>query len=163
MEHLRPQLVSPSRMGEIREALGTSHAEFADLLGIPVETALAYEQGAEAPPPQVLRTLTLLLASHRLSRDECAADCWEVRRCSEPARASCPAYRLNRGRMCWLLAGSFCAGERAATAAGNDACRGCAVFEVLAGADKVRRVRPSGRGKHVLCGMPRPGRALSTS
>jgi len=174
-QHILPELVA-----EIRHALGKTPEEFAELLGVSTDVALSYELGTRRPPPRQVRILTLLLASHRLSTGQCAANCWEVKRCAAPARDACPAYKLNRGEMCWLLTGSFCAGKsRPAPSAGGTNCPECTVFKLLGtggcpdepeygprrrSAARRRRAAaagPTGREKPVLCGMSRPERALS--
>jgi len=177
---LRIQPVSPGLIAEIRRGLGRSLEEFAELLGVSADVARSYELGTRRPSPRRVRLLTLLLASHRLSTHQCAANCWEVKRCAAPARLACPAYRLNQGEMCWLLTGSFCAGNsRPAAGARGTNCPECAVFKLLRdgrsrqktgsgarprSAPKRRRAVAAGvtgRGKHALCGMSRPERALS--
>ena len=31
-------------------------------------------------------------------------NCWEFMDCPEEVRDNCPAYKLNKGRMCWAVA-----------------------------------------------------------
>jgi len=36
-----------------------------------------------------------------------AKNCWEYWDCDPMAREECPAYRLNMGKECWVVASSF--------------------------------------------------------
>ncbi len=76
-------------------------------------------------------------------------NCWEVLKCGrEPGghavgrEGTCPAATertldgvhggLNSGRTCWVLAGTFCAGEIAGTAAKKLAsCSQCAFYQLV--------------------------------
>jgi len=156
--------ISPQLIAEVRRSLDKSRAEFADLLGVSADAVQRYEEGSLHPSPQVLRVLTLMLASDRVTTDQCTASCWEIRRCRDTARQTCPAYKLNQGRMCWLLTGSFCAGDPVPTlGAARRACENCAVLRVVSGDKPARLAIPAEPRGDILCGMPRPARALCKS
>lgn len=173
MVPLTEQVIAPDLIGEVRHSLGKTRAEFAELLGVTCEAVRSYEQGGRRPSARVVRVLTLLLASDRLSNNQCGANCWEIKRCSASGRRDCPAYRLNHGAMCWVLTGGFCSGETPSTRPVQAAaCQECGVFKIAQqpgacpeadhAVPRPRHAAASVGGGRLPCGMPRPARALSS-
>jgi signal transduction histidine kinase len=59
--------------------------------------------------------------------------CWEYKKCGrdKDASAKCPAY-MNFGRICWAVAGTFCAGKVQGTFAQKyEDCRKCDFYQMV--------------------------------
>jgi transcriptional regulator with XRE-family HTH domain len=178
MTDLPQQSIGPGLIRRVRHALGESREGLAQLLGTSACRVWRFETGVERLPREAVRALTLVLAANRLSSSHCPANCWEVKDCSESVRAECPSYKLNGGRLCWLLARDFCSvdPDPRNTDASHD-CRECPVSQMVQGTDadngaahprrrrSIRAAEPVGaccQEGRVLCGMPRPERAISS-
>jgi len=92
----------------IRDTLGKSQSEFADLLGVSTRAVQSYEQGWR-PVPLYIQKLaaTLLFLSWRKEGGR-PSPCWKVRRCPPEKRETCPAFQFDAGDVCWLLHGTPC-------------------------------------------------------
>jgi len=149
--------IAPHLIREARAALRESPAEFARLLGVSVDEVHDYEAGRARPSPRAVRNLMLILAADHLGSRRCGASCWEIKGCAASERENCPSYRLNGGRMCWLLTDRFCSGQAPDRWPRDAACPGCTVFKVLSPGTT------AGAGGRALWNMPRPARAPSGS
>jgi len=64
-------------------------------------------------------------------------NCWQEKRCGREKLGAkvkelgvCPAYTMNAGEACWLVAGTFCGGEIQGTFAEKEHnCMRCDVFQ----------------------------------
>jgi transcriptional regulator with XRE-family HTH domain len=99
----------------LRQALGRSQRELAELLGVSLKAVESYEQGWRNVPAHVERVLYLLL--FKLDDDSGGAPCWESQDCPVETREKCVAYVAKEGRYCWFFTGRLCA--RAAQAAAD--------------------------------------------
>ncbi len=66
-------------------------------------------------------------------------NCWEMKKCGREAGGAkaaelgvCPAYSMNAGQACWMVAGTFCEGELQGTSAEKEKnCMGCEFFKLF--------------------------------
>ncbi len=116
-----------------RKRLGRTQKELACLLGTSVKAVQAYEQGWRPVPIHVERYLVLLLVLKN-RRTAVPRPCWEVVKCDDRVRRTCPVWELGAGDMCWLVGGTRCGGARAATWRQKMVlCRSCRVLRQALG------------------------------
>ena len=97
----------------IRERLGLSQSQFAEMLGFSPRTVQSCEQGWRQPSPSLCRMATLLLIAEEQGPNFGAIKCWQ-------------------GHLCWFLTGTLCGGKRMHDwDAKQEICNGCAVFHKL--------------------------------
>lgn len=111
----------------IRKRLAKTQKELAALLGISLKAISSYEQGWRNIPGHVERQLLFLLAK---KNDGLLSNCWDIRKCSEEVRQSCPAWEFNAGNLCWFINGTIC--EKVVKKTWNEkiaVCRSCQVFK----------------------------------
>lgn len=64
-------------------------------------------------------------------------NCWESLKCGREKGGKkveelgvCPAYTLNAGQACWLVAGTFCQGQvQGTTAQKSSSCMSCKFYQ----------------------------------
>jgi DNA-binding XRE family transcriptional regulator len=116
----------------IRERLGLSQSQFAEMLGFSPRTVQSCEQGWRQPSPSLCRMATLLLIAEEQGPNFGAIKCWEETNCPPEVRDECIAYRSRQGHLCWFLTGTLCGGKRMHDwDAKQEICNGCAVFHKL--------------------------------
>ncbi|MGI5817074.1 MAG: helix-turn-helix domain-containing protein [Armatimonadota bacterium] len=118
----------------IREELGLTQSELADLLGVSPRMIQSCEQAWRQPSAALEKTLLLHLIISRRGAALAETSCWEHVGCSEEARRECPVYRSRQGHLCWMLSGNMCCARRARVEdweAKKRLCSGCAFFETL--------------------------------
>ncbi len=125
--------MSPKRLDDlrsIREELGTSQSELANLLSISARAIQSYEQGWRPTPPYVQKLAgVLLLVKKRKERGK-LIPCWKVRNCDRSLRATCSAYQTRAGDLCWLVTGSDIEGRKMESWEAKLAkCRKCDVMK----------------------------------
>jgi len=126
----------PLSVKAIRERLGLSQAEFAQLLGFSTRTIQSVEQGWRRPSSALRRMALLFLVAHLRGPDLAAVRCWEQKACSPQLRKTCMAYRARQGHLCWFLTGTLCGGKRLRDWNEKEKlCRPCPVFRRLTGQD----------------------------
>lgn len=99
-------------MKVLREMVGLSQSEFADVLGVSLRTVQSCEQGWRNPSPAVEKAALLLLMIHNHGSRVGQHTCWETLECPEQERESCLVHRSQQGHLCWLLSGHVCMGIR---------------------------------------------------
>lgn len=107
-----------------RAKLGLTQKALAGALRVSLKAVQSYEQGWRRPPDSVVLHLVSLLALRTGSHGP-ARPCWRITRCPAKIRNACPAYLVSRGKFCWLMGGTSCAGESAAR------CLSCGVVRRL--------------------------------
>jgi DNA-binding XRE family transcriptional regulator len=122
-----------ARVGElkgIRHILGWTQEELAQILGVSHRALQSYEQGWRPLPCRVQQTLALLLYLHYRKTHGKPPACWTVLKCKPKERATCPAYQLRAGDVCWMIAGGQCHGEARKDPLKTMAiCRKCPVMQ----------------------------------
>jgi len=130
----RKKTLKLDKLAPIRKALGISQSQLATVLDISVRAVQSYEQGWRPVPPWVQRLCSLLLFLRRRKTKPVTRPCWKVRGCAEQKRASCPAFQLNAGDLCWLITGKYCSGTSQKDSAAKLACCSrCPVMIALQG------------------------------
>lgn len=96
----------------VREAIGVSQSEFADMICVSARAVQSCEQGWRNPSPGVERSALLLLLARRHGDCLCTHQCWETVGCPEEDRDGCLVFQTRQGHLCWLLSGTHCRGIR---------------------------------------------------
>ena len=96
----------------IREELGLSQSELADLLAVSLRNIQSCEQEWRAPSPSLERSLILLLMAHRNGASMGKNACWKQADCPAGMRSGCISFRSRQGHLCWLMTGTLCKGFR---------------------------------------------------
>jgi DNA-binding XRE family transcriptional regulator len=94
----------------IRQYLGKSQNQLAQLLCVSPKAIQSFEQGWRSIPASAERQLLFLLAS-KMSKDENINPCWETQKCPVEWRKKCAAWELKAGHFCWFINGTFCQGK----------------------------------------------------
>ena len=116
----------------VRQELGLSQAEFADMIGVSVRTVQACEQGWRNPSGAVEKAALLLLLSRRHGPEFSEYRCWEEINCSDDERKACLVFQTRQGHLCWLLSGNVCQGKRLRDWKDKKAtCKECSFFQKL--------------------------------
>jgi len=95
----------------VREELGMSQTELAEMLCVSPRTVQSCEQGWRNPSPGVERAALLLLLAHRHGGNLRQHECWQLLKCSEEKRSTCLVFQSRQGHLCWLLTGNRCQGK----------------------------------------------------
>ena len=94
----------------IRQYLGKSQNELAQLLCVSPKAIQSFEQGWRRIPASAERQILFLLAS-KMSKDGNISPCWETQKCPAEWRQKCAAWELKAGHFCWFINGTFCQGK----------------------------------------------------
>ena len=95
----------------VRDELGLSQSQFADLAGVSTRAIQSCEQGWRTPSSALERTILLLLLAYRNGRELGDLACWETRDCPADVRDGCLVFWCRQGHICWLLSGNKCDGR----------------------------------------------------
>ena len=115
---------------KIRQRLGKSQKELAQLLAISLKAVQSFEQGWRNIPAHVERQ-ALFLVAMKDARDG-GKYCWDIQDCPPERKEKCPAWEFQSGHLCWFISGTICNGE----VHGNwqskmKICRECEVFRSM--------------------------------
>jgi DNA-binding XRE family transcriptional regulator len=115
---------------KIRQRLGKSQREIAQLLAVSLKAVQSFEQGWRNIPAHVERQ-TLFLLAMKEAQDG-AQPCWDIQDCPVEVKEKCPAWEFQSGHLCWFISGTICQGE----VQGNwdnkmKICRECKVFHSM--------------------------------
>lgn len=114
---------------KIRNLLGKTQAQMAQLLSCSLKTIQSFEQGLRKVPIHVERHLLFILFNMRSQRKNMNKPCWKITDCSLEARRNCPAWEFQIGNLCWFINGTICHGEIQKTWQEKiKICRKCQVF-----------------------------------
>lgn len=108
---MKTKCIDLSDIRAVREALGKSQREAAQLLGVSIRAVQSYEQGWRPVPSTVQRLAGILLTAIRRHGRPAGSPCWKVRGCSPDTRTDCSAYQNRTGDLCWALMGTRCDGK----------------------------------------------------
>ncbi len=117
-------------LAKIRQRLGKSQREIAQLLAVSLKAVQSFEQGWRNIPAHVERQ-TLFLLAMKEAQDG-GKSCWDIQDCPVEIKEKCPAWEFQSGHLCWFISGTICQGE----VQGNwdnkmKICRQCKVFHSM--------------------------------
>ena len=116
----------------LRDRLGKTQKELAQLLGASVKAVQSFEQGWRKVPIHVERQILLLVALQAQRGRKSTKSCWQVKDCPPATRNTCPAREFGAGNLCWLINGTVCHGEPQKSWQRKMAlCRKCQVFQSM--------------------------------
>lgn len=132
-----------TEFARIRDSLGKTQGQMAELLHTSLKAIQSYEQGWRVIPAHAERQMLLLLSMKARTRDQ--KPCWVLRKCSAERKRNCPAWEFKAGKLCWFINGTLCEGtSRRDWKDKMKVCRPCKVLESMLGADNPFKLR---RGK----------------
>jgi DNA-binding XRE family transcriptional regulator len=121
--------VTKQQFAKIRNILGKTQKEMAQILGTSIKAVQSFEQGWRRVPTHTERQALFLLSS-RLSGGRKDTPCWTLRTCPEDIKHSCPAWEFHAGHLCWFVNGTVCHGEiQSSWQKKMTICRRCEVFQ----------------------------------
>ena len=97
-------------LAKIRNYLGKTQKQMAQLLGTSLKAIKSYEQGWRNIPGYIERQVFFLLAAKEAWGIR-KKPCWEIIKCSMETRQNCPAWEFNAGYLCWFINGTVCEGK----------------------------------------------------
>jgi len=95
---------------QIRQHLGKTQKQMAQLLGTSLKAIQSFEQGWRNIPVHTERQVLFLMALTS-SQHSKTKPCWVIRHCSEESRQRCPAWEFQAGHLCWFINGTICQGK----------------------------------------------------
>lgn len=95
---------------EIRRRLNKTQKEMARLMGVSIKAVHSYEQGWRSVPAHVERQLLLIIFRMKENGKK-TKDCWQINKCPDERRESCPAWEFRSGDLCWFINGTNCEGR----------------------------------------------------
>ncbi len=98
------------KFSQIRQHLGKTQKQMAQLLGTSPKAIQSFEQGWRNIPVHTERQVLFLIAL-KCAQGKKARPCWVIRRCSEETRHNCPAWEFQAGHLCWFINGTICRGK----------------------------------------------------
>lgn len=116
---------------KIRNYLGKSQNELAQLLGCSLKSIQSFEQGRRHIPIYIERQALMLL--HLAKPPEKRwQPCWAIIECCTEKRSQCPAWEFQAGYICWFINGTICHGKvQESWQKKMEMCRECKVFKGL--------------------------------
>ena len=116
---------------KIRNQLGKTQAQMAQLLGTSLKAIQSFEQGFRKIPVHVERQALFLLAMMK-SYQQKIMPFWAIKKCPLKVRRSCPAWEFQIGHLCWFINGTICNGEvQENWQKKMKMCRKCNVFQAM--------------------------------
>ena len=93
----------------IRQRLGKSQKEMAQLLAVSLKAVQSFEQGWRNIPAHVERQALFLLAMKEAQ--DGGKSCWDMQDCPVEIKEKCPAWEFQAGDLCWFIGGTICDGH----------------------------------------------------
>jgi len=116
---------------QIRQHLGKTQNQMAQLFGISPKAVQSFEQGWRNIPVSTERQLLFLLTM-KGSRSKRNRTCWEILKCPMEIKQNCPAWEFQAGYICWFINGTICHGEVQESWQNKiKICRQCKVFRSM--------------------------------
>ncbi len=120
--------MNKSEFFQIRQRLGKTQKQMAQLLGVSIKTIQSFEQGWRRIPIHTERQSLLLLALKQLPTQK-DRPCWLIKKCPMETRKNCPAWEFRAGHLCWCINGTICQGNpQKSWKKKIEMCRQCSVF-----------------------------------
>ncbi len=117
--------------GEIRNHLGKTQKQLAQVLGVSLKAIKSFEQGWRKIPAYIERQVLFLLAADGVLNKNNKA-CWAIKKCPKFTRKNFPVWELKVGQICWFINGTICEGEaKKDWAEKMKICRKCKVFKSM--------------------------------
>jgi len=98
-----------NEFSSIRNYLGKSQNQLAQLLCVSTKAVQSWEQGWRNIPASTERQLLLLL-SFKKQLYKNAKPCWKIKKCPDEWKKNCSAWEFKAGHLCWFINGTFCEG-----------------------------------------------------
>jgi hypothetical protein len=115
----------------IRQHLGKTQKQLAQLLGTSLKAIQSFEQGWRNIPVHTERQALFLLSLKELPKKS-TRPCWAVRECPEELKQICPAWEFKAGHLCWFINGTICQGKvQEDWKRKMKMCRQCEVFRFV--------------------------------
>jgi DNA-binding XRE family transcriptional regulator len=99
-----------SEFSWMRQHLGKTQKQLAQLLGTSLKAIQSFEQGWRNIPVHTERQALFLLAMKESPKKR-MRPCWAIRECLEEIKINCPAWEFKTGRLCWFINGTICQGK----------------------------------------------------
>jgi len=123
--------VRKKEFSAVRQYLGKTQTQMAQLLGVSPKAIQSFEQGWRNIPVHIERQILFLLVSKKSplwKKDPC----WVVRKCLTEIRKNCPAWEFQVGNLCWFINGTICEGRpQESWQKKMKICRKCKVFQTV--------------------------------
>jgi len=117
-------------LSRIRRYLGKTQSQLAQLVGVSFKAIQSFEQGWRNIPVHIERQVLLLLTLKSGDLAKKNGPCWEIRKCPDETRRTCPAWEFDVGHLCWFISGTICQGRaRQSWRKKMQLCRKCKVFD----------------------------------
>ena len=91
----------------LRNRLGKTQRQMAQLLGTSEKAIQGYEQGWRKVPMHVERQVLFLVSRLREKKKD-LKPCWVIKKCPPKRKKQCPAWEFRSGRLCWFINGTIC-------------------------------------------------------
>jgi len=98
-----------AQFAEIRQHLGKTQSQMAQILGVSPKAIQSFEQGWRNIPVHVERQVLFILALKKHASKK-SKPCWLARDCPAEKRQNCPAWQFDAGSLCWFINGTICEG-----------------------------------------------------
>jgi DNA-binding XRE family transcriptional regulator len=113
---------------QLRQYLGKTQGQLADLLSVSSKAIESFEQGWRNIPAYIERQMLFLLFLKRASSGN-EKPCWEICDCPNEWREKCSAWEFKAGHFCWFINGTYCRGLVQENWHNKmELCRRCEVF-----------------------------------
>ncbi len=123
--------MNKEEFSQIRNHLGKTQIQMAQLLGVSLKAIQSFEQGWREIPVHAERQSLFLLAlkGPRANRNR---SCWLIRECPVEIKRNCPAWEFRAGHLCWYINGTICEGRaQESWRKKMEICRKCEVFKSM--------------------------------
>jgi putative transcriptional regulator len=116
---------------KLRDKLGKTQRQMAQLLGVSIKAIHSYEQGWRSIPAHVERQIFFLVS--RLKKNiQDKIPCWHRKTCPSEKKRQCPAWEFNAGDLCWFINGTICDGNVYRSWKDKmNFCRTCEIFKSI--------------------------------
>ena len=115
----------------LRNRLGKTQRQTAQLLGTSEKAIQGYEQGWRKVPMHVERQVFFLVSRLREKKKD-LKPCWVIKKCPPKRKKQCPAWEFRSGRLCWFINGTICEGKvQKNWHEKMKICRSCEVFSTF--------------------------------
>ena len=120
-----------NEFSNIREYLGKTQSQLANLLCVSTKAIQSFEQGWRKVPVNIERQ-SLYILSMKRAKEKTTKPCWKIKNCPIEWRISCTAWEFKAGYFCWFINGTFCEGkEKKDWHEKIEVCRQCEVFQSI--------------------------------